>query len=399
MAHHILRLGHVLGSIVIVFTWCVPTAWSQDVGSSPAWTPVPSQLPVFPSKCNTAGTTKDTVDVIVIGAGAAGLGAAAMLKDAGKKTVVVEARGRIGGRLWTDYDAMSIPIELGAQVIQGSNASTWELVWQDNLKTYAQRNTFTRTCVGCPWKKQNIQDPHSFQVLGGYNQILTPLTRGLPIHLSTIVRRIEHTPGSVTVYAKHEGCEIIYSARSVIITLPVATLNANTVEFSPPLPKEKLDALKAVPHLAVVKVIMEFDRIVFPQGADQVIEAEQQMILMNAAMGDPRYSGRIILASAEGNEAERLLAIPREQRHHEILEVVQGIAGDRTLKPIKIMDHEWENDLFARAAYPDSEKVTGGQTIYKPIDDTLFWAGIFTDQVDLSYESGKRTAAELLDRV
>jgi hypothetical protein len=63
------------------------------------------------------------------------------------------------------------------------------------------------------------------------------------------------------------------------------------------------------------------------------------------------------------------------------------------------MDHEWENDLFARAAYPDSEEVSDVQTIYKPIDDTLFWAGIFTDQVDLSYESGKRTAAELLDRV
>jgi monoamine oxidase len=345
------------------------------------------------------GTTNDTVDVIVIGAGAAGLGAAAMLKDAGKKIVVVEARDRIGGRLWTDYNAMSIPIELGAQVIQGSNASTWELVWQDNLETYAQRNTFTRTCVGCPWMKQKIEDPHSFQVLGGYNQILTPLTRGLPIHLSTIVQRVEHTPGSVTVYAKHEACEIIYSARSVIITLPVAILNANTVEFSPPLPKEKLDAFKAVPHLAVTKVIMEFDRIVFPQGADQVIEAEQQMILMNAAMGDPRYSGRIILASAERTEAERLLAMPRELRHHEILEVVRGIAGDRTLKPIKIMDHEWENDLFARAAYPDSEEVSDVQTIYKPIDDTLFWAGIFTDQVDLSYESGKRTAAELLDRV
>jgi monoamine oxidase len=42
-------------------------------------------------------------DVVVIGAGCAGLGAAAALRDAGLRCVVLEASGRAGGRAWTAY--------------------------------------------------------------------------------------------------------------------------------------------------------------------------------------------------------------------------------------------------------------------------------------------------------
>jgi monoamine oxidase len=48
------------------------------------------------------------VDVVIIGAGLAGLGAATALRQAGRRAVVVEAADRIGGRAWTSY-----PPELG----------------------------------------------------------------------------------------------------------------------------------------------------------------------------------------------------------------------------------------------------------------------------------------------
>src|SRR5689334_9841640 len=42
-------------------------------------------------------------DVVVIGAGLAGLGAAHALRATGRRCVVLEAAGRIGGRAWTAY--------------------------------------------------------------------------------------------------------------------------------------------------------------------------------------------------------------------------------------------------------------------------------------------------------
>jgi monoamine oxidase len=42
-------------------------------------------------------------DLLIIGAGLAGLGAAAAARDADRPAIVLEASNRIGGRAWTDY--------------------------------------------------------------------------------------------------------------------------------------------------------------------------------------------------------------------------------------------------------------------------------------------------------
>ena len=58
--------------------------------------------------------------VVVVGAGVAGLAAARELRRRGVGDVVVlEARDRIGGRVWTDAIGGSIPVDLGASWIHG----------------------------------------------------------------------------------------------------------------------------------------------------------------------------------------------------------------------------------------------------------------------------------------
>ena len=60
--------------------------------------------------------------VIVIGAGIAGLGAARTLADAGYTVTILEARNRIGGRIWTD-SSLGFPVEMGAGWIHGSTGN------------------------------------------------------------------------------------------------------------------------------------------------------------------------------------------------------------------------------------------------------------------------------------
>eukprot|EP00048_Salpingoeca_helianthica_P003431 m.67244 g.67244 ORF g.67244 m.67244 type:complete len:435 (+) comp12697_c0_seq4:83-1387(+) len=67
--------------------------------------------------------------VIVVGAGAAGLAAARALQEAGRKVIVLEARDRVGGRVWTEgLPGFGFPIEYGAEFVRGSQASTHELL-------------------------------------------------------------------------------------------------------------------------------------------------------------------------------------------------------------------------------------------------------------------------------
>lgn len=65
--------------------------------------------------------------VIIIGAGIAGLAAAAQLGQAGIPVVLLEARDRIGGRIFTKHDpASGAPIELGAEFIHGLPSEIWD---------------------------------------------------------------------------------------------------------------------------------------------------------------------------------------------------------------------------------------------------------------------------------
>jgi monoamine oxidase len=68
-------------------------------------------------------------DAVVIGAGAAGLAAARALAEAGRKVLILEARERIGGRIWTHHEVdTSAPIELGAEFIHGQIPETFQLL-------------------------------------------------------------------------------------------------------------------------------------------------------------------------------------------------------------------------------------------------------------------------------
>lgn len=75
-------------------------------------------------------------DVIIVGAGAAGLMAARELRNAGKRVLILESSNRVGGRARTIHDpAAGIPIELGAEFIHGEAKETYKLLEAARLAT------------------------------------------------------------------------------------------------------------------------------------------------------------------------------------------------------------------------------------------------------------------------
>jgi monoamine oxidase len=63
--------------------------------------------------------THQVVDVVVIGAGAAGLAAAHELSRVGVKVALLEARDRVGGRVLTIAGELETPVEFGAEFLHG----------------------------------------------------------------------------------------------------------------------------------------------------------------------------------------------------------------------------------------------------------------------------------------
>jgi monoamine oxidase len=74
-------------------------------------------------------------DVLILGAGVAGLASALDLARAGMSVEIIEARDRIGGRIFTKHDlTLNHPVELGAEFVHGLAPEIWLPAQQHSLK-------------------------------------------------------------------------------------------------------------------------------------------------------------------------------------------------------------------------------------------------------------------------
>ncbi len=266
-------------------------------------------------------------DVIVIGAGIAGLAAARALHAAGRSVLVVEARERLGGRIWTD--TRYGPVEFGAEFIHGHRAATWELVTGAHLPV-SRWGRDRRFALG--GRMLVADDPLRDEVLALYERICR--YQGPPVAVAELLDRWAPSAPARTLVgrwlANLEGADLerldaaslsrerrlsaagednfhidcgydrILSplsaglpvicgavvttirwsddqaemtladgrslrARRVIITVPVSLLQAGQIEFDPPLPPAKQAALAAIPMGHVTKLALWFDRQFWPE--------------------------------------------------------------------------------------------------------------------------------------
>ena len=118
-----------------------------------------------------------TYDVIIIGAGASGLMAARELVLAGKSTLVIEARNRVGGRIQTNYEpGFELPVESGAEFVHGELKLTRMLLKKAGIDQYEVK--------GDVWQKQDGRLDQQKDFIEDYSKLekqLRKLKSDLPV--------------------------------------------------------------------------------------------------------------------------------------------------------------------------------------------------------------------------
>lgn len=276
--------------------------------------------------------------IAVIGAGISGLSAARMLSQAGREVTVLEARDRIGGRIWTSA-ALDVPLDLGASWIHGIRgnplsklADSLGLARFETPDSYAVRdgrgNRMRRGSEpGWLFRELEIQtgfgtepellDPRALSrgdgyggrdvaFRSGYAAILRALEGSYEVVLSRKVGRVTMTADGVVLEVEDMGA-LAFDA--VIVTIPLGALQAETIAFDPPLPEPKQAAIARAGMGVLDKLYLRFDDV-FWDDVTWICTPETGMPRgrFNLWLNLHPYLGEPILAAFNGGSAALALA-------------------------------------------------------------------------------------------
>ena len=277
--------------------------------------------------------------VAVIGAGISGLVAARHLKDAGAEVVVLEARNRTGGRVWTDR-RLGLPLDLGASWLHGTNgnpltrlARSQGMPHRATDDSYVLRGhggrilrdadapdwldgvTEVQHDAGASLSEMNLLAYAADKDYGGaewifpkgYDAILGAFDRGLDIRLNTDIRRVAVTSAGVQLRdARGQDTQ----ADAVIVTVPLGVLKTDHIRFVPALPKQKRAAIERLGMGLLDKVYLRYDRVFWDKDTTWIITPENGLPpgQFNQWLNLAPYIGQPVLVAFNGAGPARDLA-------------------------------------------------------------------------------------------
>ena len=379
-------------------------------------------------------------DVIVIGAGVAGLAAARRLAAAGLRVTVLEASDRVGGRI-RSIRQHGLVLELGAEFVHGRPAELWALIEEAGLATYERTGEFlpahddeesdtleglesfagpdcsfaeyvarlglseeqraaeigyvegfnaadareaSALALGVQQKAEDaIEGDRMWRLVDGYDS-LTEYLRG----------RVEAAGGAIVFGARVVRVEWnvarvkatvadgrIFEAARCVVTLPLGVLQTGDVAFEPAV-LAIAAAAKQMRMGQVCRFTLVFKRRLWAEAMSFLMTPE---LLPSVWWSARPNEERSLTGWVGGPTAAALLAEGSDAlREHAARAAAQalGMGTEALTREIDgFHTHDWQADPLAKGAY--SWVPVGGleasAAMSQPVEDVLFFAGEHTD--------------------
>ncbi len=396
-------------------------------------------------------------DIVVVGAGAGGLGAARTAIELGLTVQVLEAKGRVGGRVWTD-ESMGVGWDPGAHWLHDAShnffgqfaeqegwpldkdgwrrmslrardtldersADEWEAYWESaydaidragaqGLDVRASEvipphprwrvmfDSFFAALAGVEPDRTSALDVsryengyNNWRVAPGYGALVAEYGRGMPVALDTPVTRIDWCGRDVRV----ETVKGALTCRAVVVTASTSALAEGRIAFAPDLPAATREAIEMVPLGEAEKVAFRVrDELVaeFPRNSHVFIE--------HSTSEHMRFQVRplgtpVIIAWANGRFAR---ALHGKGRAAMIDFAEQGLVrlfgADMLNGVVARATSDWLGDPFIRGGYSCAlpGKAHCRAALREPLADRIFFAGETTHPTAFGTVHGARAEGE-----
>ncbi|PZN99378.1 MAG: amine oxidase [Hyphomicrobiales bacterium] len=360
-----------------------------------------------------AADTDVQTDVVIIGAGAAGLAAAHGLKAAGRKAIVLEARDRVGGRAFTDtslgpaYDAGAMFIHWAernpwVQIARDLGVATPDESWGGGFQVFSdgkpmadadrqkRRGAFGQIdrrleTVDLAKRDLSVKDllgdlgpdlsqiassglllsigeesdrisTRDYQRLWAGDDLVVPSGYGNLVarYGAGLDIRLNQPVGEI----RWDGPGVVVTtpsgslrANACIVTVPVGVLKAGAIRFTPELPMRTRDALDGIGMGALTKIALkvEGDRFGITPGTS-FLEAGSPHRMMNFDLFPEDKD--LIVAYCGGDHARELSAAGPDATRDHLTTLLTSMIGSDIAKAITgISFPAWWTDPFSRGSY------------------------------------------------
>ena len=396
------------------------------------------------------------IDVAIIGAGAAGLGAANALKGSGLSVLVLEARDRLGGRSHTILPAPGVMFDVGCGWLHSADRNSFVAIaatlgfeidksrppWRDESVNVAfppreradfidALDDFYERCEdasdaaydsvasewlepgnrwnpmidaistyinGCELDQVSVYDMDAYED----TEINWRVSRGYGALIAAYGAACDVALSTNVTRIDHSGARVkietsrgTLTAAKVIVTVPTNLIAGEAIRFFPALPA-KVGAARGLPLGLADKVMLALEDD--PQALPK--DGNLRGATMRTAMGSYhlRPFGQPSIEGYFGGHFAQELEDAGEGAlaAQSIDEIVALLGSDyrRKLKPLA--SSRWAHDPFARGSY--SHAMPGcadcRAVLAAPIDDRLFFAGEATSPNFFSTAHGARDSGE-----
>lgn len=242
-------------------------------------------------------------------------------------------------------------------------------------------------------------------IKGGYQRLVEKISAGIEITLNSKVERVKYSDSEVQIYTTNDK-ELI--ASHVIVTVPLGVLKAGSIDFQPPLPTPKQQAIKKLGVGLYEKVVLVFKERFWKEEFTNSFANFEGLGIKKAFpffMDATEIAGAPTLICLYASRFAE--SIQNKHKPSQIVEAcmtsLKGALGNDIPPPTSTYSTAWRKDPFALGSY--SYKAVGSsiedtRELGAAVSQRLFFAGEATSlehpsTVHGAFMSGLREAQQI----